>query len=277
MAEINKLRIATYNIQFGINTEEIVNSIEKLALDGVNIICIQEIINNLPQEFLVSTVLKRLGKNWQASYHVGTENSQQSIGTAIFWDTRLIKLTDEGKILLPKIKKFDLHERFFYWVIGAVPLPKQRRTTVCYFIINNRTLRVTNLHIDNVGGPMQRMRQITYLLSELNKLTIPDYEVICGDFNTFDLLRTGYERRLLQRKFGKAFIDASKNIGWTSDIYNIDFRKSIKLFQWIIKTFNIHIRSRLDYIWVRNLKVLDCKKVMLPGSDHYPIVADVAL
>src|SRR5215469_11935490 len=122
MKDTKKLRVATYNIQFGINTEEVITSIEKLALDGAHIICIQEIINNLPQELIVHAVLKHLGKNWQASYHMGTENSQQSIGTAIFWDKKTLKLTEEGKILLPRIKKFDLHEKFFYWVIGAPAL-----------------------------------------------------------------------------------------------------------------------------------------------------------
>lgn len=277
MTQIKHLRVVTYNIQFGINTQRIIENIKKLAEDDTNIICIQEIINNLPQELIVKAILKQLGSNWHASYHIGTENSRQSIGTAIFWDNNILKLKQEEKILLPKIKKFALHEKLYYWVIGEPGISKQRRATACYFLVNNSILRITNLHIDNIGGPMHRMKQITYLLSHLNKLKTPNHEIICGDFNTFDLLKTGYERKLLQKKFGKDFIDASKNVGWTSDIYNIDFKKSIRLFPWMIKTFNIHIRSRLDYIWVKNLKVLDCRKIILPGSDHYPIIADLEL
>lgn len=277
MRDNNQLRIATYNIQFGINTKKIIASIEKLALDGATIICIQEIIINTSQELIVDTILKRLGENWHASYHVGKENSRLSIGTCILWNSRFLEFINDEKILLPKLKAFDFHEKIFYKCIGVPAIPVQRKTTICYFKINKKVLRITNLHIDNVGGPLQRMKQITYLQSHLNKLRTPDYEVICGDFNTFDLLRTGYERTLLQKKFGKDFVDASKDVGWTSDIYNIDFKTSIKFFPWIIKTFNIHIRSRLDYIWVKNLKVISCKKVILPGSDHYPVIADVKI
>lgn len=277
MTDTNHLRIATYNIQFGLNTEKIVTNIVKLAKDGATIICLQEIIINLPQELIVDVILKRLGKQWRATYHVGKENSRLSIGTCILWNTKQVTFTHDEKILLPKIKEFDPHEKLYYKLIGVPAVPVQRRATICYFKINKKLLRVTSLHIDNVGGPIHRIKQLTYLLSKVRSMQPVEHEIICGDFNTFDLLRTGYERKLLQKKFGRGFIDASKNVGWTSDIYNIDFKTSIKFFPWLIKTCNIHIRSRLDYIWVKNMKVIACKKIILSGSDHYPIIADLEI
>jgi len=272
-----QLCVATYNIQFGINTEKIIKNIEKLATGGANIICIQEVIINLSQEMIVDAILKRLGKNWQASYHMGEENSKLSIGTAIFWNSDILRFKHDYKILLPKIKKFAFHENFYYWIIGVPAIPLQRRALSCYFIVNKKLLRVTCVHVDNVGGPIHRIKQLTYLLSRLRQKDTPEYEIICGDFNTFDLLKTGYEKKLLQKKFGKEFVDASKNVSWTSDIYNIDYRHSIKLFPWIIKNFHIHIRRRLDYIWVRNMLVKECKKNPLSGSDHFPIIANLEL
>lgn len=277
MTNHKHLRVATYNIQFGVNKEKLISSIQKLANDGANIICLQEIINVSNEEFIVDVFLKRLGEKWQATTHVGKENSKLSIGTCILWNSDVLKLKYEKKILLPKLKKFDLHEKLFYKLIGVQGIPLQRKAVSCCFQFNNKTLRVTSLHIDNVGGPIHRLKQISYLLAQLDTFEISDYEIICGDFNTFDLLRTGYERRLLEKKFGKDFIDASKTVGWTCDIYNFDFKTSIPIFPWVIKTFNIHIRSRLDYIWVRNIKVLECKKITLHGSDHYPIVADLEI
>jgi len=277
MTEKTKLTVVTYNIQFGINSEKIISNVEKIARNGADIICLQETVNVASQELIISAMLKRLGKNWQASYNIGTEYSRLSIGTSILWNTDTLKLQHEEKILLPKLAKFALHEKFYYWLIGVPGVPLQRRVTTCYFSLDNSTLRVSSIHIDNVGGPMHRMKQISYLLSQFKKNEAPEYEIICGDFNTFDLLKTGYEKKLLQKKFGKEVIDASKKVGWTSDIYNIDFKTSIHLFPWIIKAFHIHIRRRLDYIWVRNFKIVNCKKVILPGSDHFPVFAELEL
>ena len=138
-------------------------------------------------------------------------------------------------------------------------------------------MRVTCVHVDNVGGPRHRLKQISYLVSQLTSKEKAKYEIICGDFNTFDLLKTGFEKKLLQKKFDKEFIDASEQVGWTADIHNIDMSSSIKIFYWFIHTFNVHVRRRLDYIWVKNFKVIECKKLEIPGSDHFPIIAKLEL
>ncbi|SRR6266568_9329555 len=265
--------IATYNILFGINQPAIIKNIVQMAEDGVSLFCLQEIINVPNEEFIIDKILKRLGTNWKASYHVGREMSKLSIGTAILWNTKIFNFKRQEKILLPKLDKFDLHEKLYYKVIGVPGVPLQRKVLSCYFTVNQTDIRITCVHVDNVGGPSHRMKQIAYLLSNLNSQETPKHEIICGDFNTFDLLKSGYEKKLLQNKFGKDFIDASNNIGWTSDIRNIDFKTSIKIFQWFIKTFNVHVRRRLDYIWVKNFSVEKCKKLLISGSDHYPIIA----
>jgi len=277
MDTFSNFTIATYNIQFGINTQKIVQNIKKMAEDGAQIFCLEEIINTPDKEFILDIILKKLGHNWKTIYHVGEEASRLSIGTAILWDTTILELTHEEKILLPKLKKFDLHEKLYYRIVGIPGIPLQRRVTVGNFIYKHIPIRITCVHIDNVGGPRHRIKQITYLLAKLNKKGKAQHEIISGDFNTFDLLKTGYEKKLLQKKFGKDFIDASAYVGWTSDIYNIDFQTSIKFFPWFIKAFNIHIRRRLDYIWVKNLKIITCKKITVPGSDHFPIFAKIKI
>ncbi len=277
MKSDNELTVATYNIQFGIDRETIVDSIEAMAKKGVDIFCLQEIIHDPSKELIVDTILKRLGKQWQAAYHMGTEPSRHSIGTAILWNTSVVKKEHEEKILLPKLNKFSLHERFYYRLINVPPTPLQRRAISCDFKFNDTQIRVTCVHVDNVGGPKHRRRQIAHLLSMLNMHPKPKYEVLCGDFNTFDLLKTGHERKMLHSVLGSDFIDASEGVGWTSDIYNIDFQDSIKIFPWFIKTFNIHIRSRLDYIWTKNFTILEKKRQNLLGSDHFPIIAKLKI
>ncbi len=273
MDKKKEFTIATYNILFGINQPTIIENIAHMAEDGVSLFCLQEIINVPNEEFIIDKILKRLGTHWQASYHVGEEMSKLSIGTAILWNTKTFNIKHEEKILLPKLDKFDLHEKLYYKVIGVPGVPLQRKALSCYFTVNQTDIRVTCVHVDNVGGPKHRIKQVDYLLSKLKSQDTPMHEIICGDFNTFDLLKTGYEKKLLQNKFGRDFIDASQNIGWTSDIHNIDFKTSIKIFRWFIKTFNVHVKRRLDYIWVKNFSVEECKKLIISGSDHYPIIA----
>jgi endonuclease/exonuclease/phosphatase family metal-dependent hydrolase len=273
MASEKMLTIATYNIQFAINAEKILANIEKMAKGGVAVFCLQEIINVRGEKFFIDKLLSRLGKNWKAAYHVGPEFSKLSIGTGIVWNTKILKFKREDKLLLPKLKNFDRLERLYYKVVGVHAIPLQRKVTICYFAYGKKTIRVTSIHIDNVGGPGHRMKQLSYLLATLHKHEVPDGEIICGDFNTFDLLKTGYEKLFMQKLFGDDFKDASRHAGWTSDIYNIDFRTSMRFFPWLIKTFHIHIRRRLDYIWVKHMNIVSCRKLPIPGSDHYPLVA----
>lgn len=267
------LAIATYNIQFGINAEQIIISIATLVSNGAQIICLQELINTPDEGFLIDKILKRLGSKWQAAYHVGTEQSRLSIGTGILWNTEVVKLNHTEKILLPKLKKFDIHEHLYYRLISVPSTVLQRRATTCYFTIDSKELRVTSVHLDNVGGPWHRVKQFTYLISELNNYKTIDRDIICGDFNTFDLLRIGYEKKLLRKVMRNEFEDASEHIKWTSDIYNIDFTTSKPFFPWLIKAANIHIRRKLDYIWVKQMEIISCDKLSIPGSDHFPLIA----
>lgn len=277
MAESKQIKIATYNIQFAFNLEKVIDNIKKLVDDGVSFICIQEVINKENEPFFIDSILKHLGKEWRANYNVGSEISKISIGTAIIWNSTIATLNREEKILLPKIPRFDIHENIYYRVIGVPPVPLQRKAITCYFAVNDTQIRITCVHLDNVGGPRHRLKQLSYLVSTLHSLPQVPHDIVCGDFNTFDLLRIGYEKKLLQRIFGKEYVDASKNVDWSSDIAMIDFTTSWGLFPWFIKTFKIHIRSRLDYIWVKNFDVLHCQKKEFYGSDHFPIIATLSV
>lgn len=273
----NEFTTATYNIMFAMNREKIVENIKEMAEKGVSLYCLQEIINYPNVDFMIDAMLKVLGDDWKASYHVGPEMTKESIGTAILWNTKKFKLKQEEKILLPKLPRFDLHEQFYYKVIGVAGITLQRKAITCYFQFENKEIRVTSVHLDNVGGPKHRHRQFAYLTNKLKAMKTPDHEIIAGDFNTFDLLKTGIEKKFLQKELGSEFVDASKPVDWTSDIHMIDFKTSLPIFPWFINTFNVHVRRRLDYIWTKNFAVEACHKLQLAGSDHYPIIAKLKI
>ena len=270
----NELIIVTYNIELSINVKKIVENIFALAKEGVGVFCLQEIIDYPHQELIIHAILKKLGNEWKAEYHIGDERSKLSLGTSIIWNTNILQLETEKKTLLSKLKKIQLHEFVFAKLVGGTSVPLQRRATTCMFRFNDKTIRITSLHLDHVGGTNHRISQLQYFLSHLNKTT---YEIICGDFNTFDLLQTGKEKKLLQQTLGKEFIDASENVGHTDDLYHLNFENSIPLFKWIIKTFHIHVRRKLDYIWVKHFRIIDCHKIAVGGSDHLPIMATLRI
>ena len=152
-------------------------------------------------------------KNGAGKVHLGSENSRVSIGTCIIWNTRLLQLHHKEKILLPPIKKLELHEYIFDKLIGGLVIPLQRRVITCYFTYQGVPLRVTSVHADNIGGLTHRIKQIVFLKSRLDREKVK-YEIVCGDFNTFDLLKTGKEKKALQKIFGEEFLDASEKIDW---------------------------------------------------------------
>lgn len=270
----NELTIVTYNIELSLNVKKIVENLSDLAKKGVAVFCLQETMNVPDQELIVTTILKKLGNDWKAIYHIGDENSKLSIGTCIIWNKNILDREKEKKVLLPKMKQLGLHEIAFNRLAGGVAKPLQRRAISCVFRFNKKPIRITSLHLDHIGGTKHRIRQLKHFLSHQNET---GYEIICGDFNTFDLLKTGEEHALLQKTLGNKFIDASEGIGHTDDIYHLNTTYAFPLFTWIIKTFHIHIRRKLDYVWVKNFRVIDCHKIAVGGSDHLPIMATLKL
>ena len=266
----NELVIATYNIELSLNVKKIVANISDMAKKGVNVFCLQEIRKYPDRQLIIAEILKELGNNWKAAYHINEQTTSFNIGSCILWNTKILHLEKEEKVLLPKLKKMKFHEITFAKLVGGATYPLQRRTITCRFIFQNKHIQITSHHSDHVGGAYHRIKQIDYLMTNRQPTK---HEIICGDFNTFDLLQTGKEKEMLQQTLGSEFIDASENVGHTDDLYHLNMNRAFPLIKWFIKTFHIHIRRRLDYIWVKHFQVIDCRKVEVGGSDHMPIIA----
>ena len=273
MNKDNILKIATYNILFSINAQDIITNILTMANKGVMVFCLQEVINTKDKKFIIEEILNNLGKNWKARYHLGNEGSLLDFGTCILWNNQFLKLEKIEKIQLPKINHLAIHEFLFDKLAGHKGIPVQRRVISGLFMYQNNHIAITNVHLDNVGGKRNRLKQLEYLLKILYKNNEVTHQIICGDFNSFDLLKTGVEKQELQRALGKDFKDASKNVSWTADIYNMDLPQKTSLLIPFIKITHLHIKRKLDYIWVKNLQVQDCNIIQLRGSDHHPMIA----
>ncbi len=274
IAPSDELMVATYNIEHSLQVAKIANNIFAMAKQGIHVFCLQEIVNSPHKELIIETILKKLGKDWQAAYHIATPSTRINIGSGIIWSNKVLQLEKAEKFSFPLIKRLGLHESTFGKLVGGSSFPIERKAITCDFVFNQQKIRITSLHLDHVGGTTHRIKQLSSFLTQLPETK---HDIICGDFNTFDLLKTGREKALLHKAFGKNFVDAAEKIETSADIYNINMENGFPLFRWFIKTFHIHIRRRLDYIWVKNLQIVNCYKLEISGSDHFPIVAKLRL
>lgn len=274
MKKTKKLIIATYNIQFSQHPKEIEKNILTMVSMGTSVFCLQEVVFDSDKTFIIGVLLKKLGNNWKAIYNLGNKKSILGMGNCIIWNTKILNLEKEQKEFLPKCKSLKINERIFSLIVAGITAPFQRRVIIGYFKFNNVIIRISNIHLDHNGGLENRKKQLLYLINILKKNKSINHEIICGDFNSLDLLNNGKEIIMQRKILGDYFIDVSKDSGWTADLYNIDIINSgMKLIKLLIKYLHLHIRRKLDYIWVKNITSFGCKKLILKGSDHNPLIA----
>lgn len=271
-----RLIIATYNTHFCQEPKQLIKNICQMAdSKGVVVFCLQEVVRYPNQEFFITSLLKQLDKNWSAICHVGEDESWQGMGNCIIWNEEKLHIQKTEKILLPIHQGMALHESVFSTLIAGESVIFQRRAIIGTFKFHQQCIQIANVHLDHIGGPTQRKKQLLYLLDEL-KSEIHD-RIICGDFNTFDLRHTSKESKLLQAIFGREYEDVSKESGWTADINRVNFDHAFPLFKMFIKQLRIHIQRKLDYVWVKGLKKVSLEKLDLPGSDHLPMIAGLEI
>lgn len=271
------LSVATYNIEYSRRPQLLIKTIVQMIQNGVNVFCFQEILRLPENEFIVDVLLKELGKNWKLEYFVGDEGNYQDVGVGILWNESILKLQKIEKINLPKMKKYFLLDRLVLRSVGFIDTPLQNRAIVGTFTLNGHSLRIISLRLDTAGGTKNRIKQVQYLLDFIKDRPKVEYEIICGDFNTIDPFKTGEEAKTMRSLFDiYSFTDATKDIIWSADIYNSDFGEKPGLVKKVIKYLNVHVRRKLDYIWSKNLQVINSQKIDSKASDHHPIITNFA-
>src|SRR3989344_3107586 len=263
-----KLKLASYNIQNGVYEESIVKNIHTLVAEGVDVFCLQE-TRAIKQNFICDRLKNELGGEWQVEYFLGDTNPRIDVGLTMIWKTSKLKLKNLEKILLPKLQSLNFYERY----VTSVPKPPQRGAMIASFDVNGSELRITNLHLDWQGGVSQRMNQVEYLTSHLRKKLNVINEVIAGDFNTIGREASSISQRdKIKQIFKNNFIEAFPDLKWTSDGASIDPARCFSNFQKLLVNFGMRFYQRLDYLFVKGIKLKEAKMEKMEGSDHYPLV-----
>ena len=247
-----------------------------MVKNGVSIVCLQEVICYKQENNIITTLLQKLGEDWKAICHLGKEQNVLGMGNCILWNTRVLNITKKQDVLLPYSKKLSLHEKAFSWLAGGTVIPFRRRAIIGYFMYKNQRLRVTNVHLDHNGGKKNRCRQLNYLINILQQESNNTSDIICGDFNNFDLLGNNNELKEYIHILHD-YEDTTTKIDWSADLYLIDTTAGNKFLQILIKNLHIHLRKKLDFIWVKNVTFSGSEKMLLPGSDHLPVVTSLLI
>lgn len=265
-----QINLLTYNILFGAE-KEVFDSLEKTKVDhedgDLNLFCLQECRSSDIVPNIVDYTNQAYGGYYLES-HFDTRLTRDNLGLATYSNLKPIQV---DKINFPKVKKSYLNVQTYF--LEDYP---QYGALITYYMLNHKLIRLTNLHLDVAGGYKQHKIQLTYLFEQL-KLNNPDFDIICGDFNTI-----GFRGKYLEKFPEEIEFIRSKNklynvvkSGYTSDIQNA-FNPSIPFHKLMhsLPKLGIKLSQRLDWIVYSGLEELDSGVMYnLKGSDHYPLWA----
>lgn len=246
------MKIVSYNLHMGLETEAIVKNIKDFAAQGVDVFCLQEFWKWMQPVDLEELFLKTLGPEWQIEYQT-PEKPLHDYGACILWNKSLLEAISFERLPLPKITKARLWERLFVRAHGFGPeaFVVQRGALVGTFRWKGKILRVTTLHLDWAGGFKQRKTQIEFIRDYLNSHPGVDYEIICGDFNTLGIFNKKKQAKIISNILGSEFHNVCDTVNITCPPF------------------------QLDHMFVKNLRVNNFKVCKLPGSDHFPILSEL--
>jgi endonuclease/exonuclease/phosphatase family metal-dependent hydrolase len=125
--------------------------------------------------------------------------------------------------------------------------PTKRSALITTFQKNNKQINIINVHLSAATLNSGRRKQIKTLMGKIDL----DRTIIIGDFNYSNLMG------------GKSLIQ-------TMEYYKFKLAGE----GLVTNKYKGKISQQLDYVFYRNLKLLDLKVFELKFSDHFPVVAE---
>jgi endonuclease/exonuclease/phosphatase (EEP) superfamily protein YafD len=233
------ISILTYNVLFN---KAIPQLLEIVNVNKPDIICLQEIDTS---EENLNTI--KLDGYKLADYSNSFIQFGKIYGLAIYYNTDTLIFTNSEDL--------DLSKSFFENFLSIIRVGKSQRSvlkTEFKTIKDTSKINVYTAHCSTWGSNGARNKQIMKIFSDL-KNDSQEPILVAGDFNY------PYGRKKLEsiaESFG--FREATKNL-----LYTVEY----KLFKLI------PIKWKLDYIFYRNLELIETKRIKAKYSDHYPIIS----
>ncbi|OGK15339.1 hypothetical protein A2774_03335 [Candidatus Roizmanbacteria bacterium RIFCSPHIGHO2_01_FULL_39_12c] len=250
--------LLTYNVLYNKAFLQIEKILNKFKPD---IICLQE----------VETSGKNLGRLEKFGYKLADFSNSfitfgKIYGIATYFKPDKLKLIKSQSFYLPK----SIYEMIITLKKILKGGSKPRTILRTHFLRNKKHVSIYNLHLSLQGINRTRAKQLKIILEQ--SLESNDRPVIIiGDFNYLPYRRRGLEN--LMKNYG--FKEATKKIYYTVRFPERKFAK-YTLFQELILKMIRRIftkKVKIDYIFYKNLKLLNTKRINVEYSDHYPVIS----
>lgn len=253
--------LLTYNVLYNKAFNELGDIIQKHSPD---IICLQEVDTD-------ETNLRKLGKNGYklADYSNSFLKFGKIFGVATYYNSNTVTLLDSNSIFLPK----SIYEILLTGIRVLLGGNRARTLLETSFSLRNsvKEFKVYNTHLTVYGANGARIKQIKEALEYINtQKKIP--VIISGDFNYFPYARKRLERLMQKYRLSEATKSIHYTALYSSDGKNEQYNLIQRFGARLIRKF-FHGKLKVDYIYYKNLKLMEAKRINVCFSDHFPIIA----
>lgn len=267
------IRIATWNLGYGIDLPEIISSIQKdRSFADLDFFMLQEASVHYQKED-AAIIAQQLGEHY--THFQVTAQTFKGIpqANALIWNTQKITVDNMEALEMPPFhsgsrlhapfKKIRDTERTLAMFLKKSIL-QRRISLVIEGKIYGHTFRLYVVHFDLIGLA-SRKKQMDFLLKDSEEKKKADIEIIAGDVNTFRYLKFPTWSGMSNIAEDAGFKDLSADIQWTFRDKHFPQKFPSKH-----KLDAIFIRAQIPFHYV-------CRSVDMPGSDHIPVFADVTV
>lgn len=241
--DIQQLKIVTWNIQRGVEFDEIVTTLRAVSAD---ILLLQEVdmfCRRSGSRHVARDLATALGMNWVAAGEFQEVGEGRRGMAALSGQAVLSKYQIDD----PMVIVFAAQARFRWRFNPGQP----RRGGRIALRVRTAGLLIYNAHIESGGNDSLRRSQLDQLVADHANAAPADAAVIiAGDFNNPPAIRSMMFERLKEAMFVDALVTDER------------------------RRTTINREHAIDWIFLKNLVSLGGEVMPLNGiSDHYPVVA----
>lgn len=267
-----EIRMATWNLNFGLELPEILTTIEKTKdFKGLDFLALQEASIHHGKED-AQAIATLLGDEY--SYFQMTAQTQKGYpqANALIWNGKRVTSASteifemppfhsESRLHKPYKKIFDAEYRV---AVVLKTIFQRRISLVTEGEIYGSTFRLYVIHFDLLNLA-SKTKQMNFVIQDSNRRRHVDTEIIAGDINTFRYFKFPTWSGIQRLAQHEGFVDLTTHIPYTY----FDRRHSRR----------IPPEQKLDAIFVRQSPQLPNRSwgLDVKGSDHIPIFANISL
>jgi len=253
-----KIRFMTYNILFSKAFNELDNILKETKPD---ILCLQEVETSEANfnrfESLgyaladYSNSFIKFGKIW---------------GVATYYNKKNL---DFSRSVIINLRR-SIYEMVLFILRGG---NKPRTVLDTKFKIKSSkvTLQVFNTHFTMFASNGSRIKQLKETLDDIPRTGTSPF-ILTGDFNYIPYARKKLESLVAEYGLKEATKDISFTVRYSYDGKYVKYGLLQKLAAKFVSRF-ITDRSKVDYIFYRNIEAISTKRIDVSYSDHYPIIS----